>query len=96
MKQTLNLRQQHSINLRYCYSSRRATQGTGMSAMGNSPTIGLISYLQDEAILNSHSLTHFTKKQKNVQAFVNLHIRPVILSVDNTFFKKTLLDFIFS
>jgi len=38
---------------------------------------------------------HFTKKQNNVQAFVNLHIRPIILSVDNTFFKKTLLDFIF-
>jgi len=23
---------------------------------------------------------HFTKKQNNVQAFVNLHIRPIILS----------------
>jgi len=39
MKQTLNLRQQLSINLRYCYSSRRATQS--MSVIGNSPTIGL-------------------------------------------------------
>jgi len=28
MKQTLHLRQQPSINLRYCYSSRRATQTT--------------------------------------------------------------------
>jgi len=39
MKQTLNLRQQLSIKLRCCYSSRRATQN--MSAIHNSPTIGL-------------------------------------------------------
>jgi len=39
MKQALNLRQQLSINLRYSYSSRRATQN--MSATRNSPTIGL-------------------------------------------------------
>jgi len=39
MKQTLSMRQQLSINLRYCYSSRRATQN--MSATRNSPTIGL-------------------------------------------------------
>ena len=38
MKQTLNMRQQLSINLRYCYSSKRATQN--MSATRNSPTIG--------------------------------------------------------
>ena len=38
MKQTLNLRQQLSINLGYCYSSRRATQN--MAATRNSPTIG--------------------------------------------------------
>jgi len=57
---------------------------------------GSYLYLQDVAILNSYSLMHFTKKQNNVQAFVNLHIRPIILFVDNTSFKKTLLDFIFS
>jgi len=39
MKQALNLRQQLSINLRYCYSSRRTTQN--MSATRNSPSIGL-------------------------------------------------------
>jgi len=39
MKQALNFGQQLSINLRYCYSSRRATQN--MSATRNSPTIGL-------------------------------------------------------
>ena len=39
MKQPLNLRQQFSINLRYFYSSRRATQN--MSATRNSPIIGL-------------------------------------------------------
>ena len=39
MKQTFNLRQQLSINLRCCYSSRRATKH--MSAIRNSPTIGL-------------------------------------------------------
>jgi len=39
MKQTLNLRQQLSINLRYRYSSRRAAQT--MWATRNSPTIGL-------------------------------------------------------
>jgi len=39
MKQTLNMRQQLSINFRYCYSSRTATQN--MSATCNSPTIGL-------------------------------------------------------
>jgi len=39
MKQTLNVRQQLSISLRYCYSSRRATQT--MSAIRNSITIGL-------------------------------------------------------
>jgi len=38
MKQTLNLWQQLSINLRYCYLSRTATQN--MSATHNSP-IGL-------------------------------------------------------
>jgi len=38
---------------------------------------------------------HFTKKQNKLQAFVNLHIRPIVLSVDNTFLKKTLLNFIF-
>jgi len=26
MKQTLNMRQQGSVNVRYCYLSRRATQ----------------------------------------------------------------------
>jgi len=39
MMQALNLRQQLSINLRNCYSSRRATQN--MSATRNSPTIDL-------------------------------------------------------
>jgi len=39
MKQTLNMRQQLSIHLRYCYSSRRATQN--MSATRNSLTIGI-------------------------------------------------------
>jgi len=39
MKQTLDMRQQLSINLRYCYSSRRATQN--MSAARSSPTIGI-------------------------------------------------------
>jgi len=39
MKQALNLRQQLSINLRYCYSSRTATQN--ISATRNLPTIGL-------------------------------------------------------
>jgi len=39
MKQTLNMRQQLSINLRYFYSSRRATQN--MSATRSSPTIGI-------------------------------------------------------
>jgi len=29
MKKTLNMRQQLSINLRYCYSSRNATQNVG-------------------------------------------------------------------
>jgi len=38
MKRTLNMRQQLSINLRYCYSSRRATQN--MSATRSSSTIG--------------------------------------------------------
>ena len=37
MKQTLNLRQQLSFSLRYCYSSKRATQ----NMTRNSPTIGL-------------------------------------------------------
>jgi len=39
MKQALNLWQQLSINLRYCYSSRTATQNVW--AARNSPTIGL-------------------------------------------------------
>jgi len=39
MKQTLYLRQQLCINLRYSYSPRRATQT--MPATRNSPTIGL-------------------------------------------------------
>jgi len=30
---------------------------------------------------------HFTKKKNNVHTFVNLQIRPIILSVKNTFFK---------
>jgi len=42
MKQTLNMRQQLSINLRYCYSSRRATQT--MSATRNSPIIGYVPH----------------------------------------------------
>jgi len=39
---------------------------------------------------------HFAKKKINVQAFVNLHNLPINFSagVDNTFFKKPLLDFI--
>ena len=39
MKQTLNLRQQLSINLGYCYSSRRATQN--MLASRTSTTIAI-------------------------------------------------------
>jgi len=39
MKQTLNMRQQLSINLRYCYSSRGATQK--MSASRSSSTTGI-------------------------------------------------------
>jgi len=35
----VNTRQQLSINLRYCYSSRRATQNK--SATGSSPTTGI-------------------------------------------------------
>jgi len=39
MKQTLNMRQQLSVNLRYCYSSRRASHD--MPATRNSLTIGI-------------------------------------------------------
>jgi len=39
MKQTLNMRQQLSINLIYCYSSGRVMQN--MSASRSSPTIGI-------------------------------------------------------
>jgi len=39
MKRTLNMRQQLSINLRYCYSSRRAPQN--ISATRKSPTTGI-------------------------------------------------------
>jgi len=39
MKQTLNMRQQLSVNLRYCYLSRRVTQN--MSATHSSLTFGL-------------------------------------------------------
>jgi len=39
MKQTLKMRQQLSVNLRYCYSFWRATQN--LSATRNSPTIGI-------------------------------------------------------
>jgi len=38
MKQTLNMKSQLSINLRYCYLSRRATQNR--SANRSLPTIG--------------------------------------------------------
>jgi len=31
---------------------------------------------------------HFNKKQNNVQAFVNLHIRPIIRSVERTVARK--------
>jgi len=32
MKQTLNMRQQLSVSVRYCYSSRRATQNVSQFA----------------------------------------------------------------
>ena len=43
-------------------------------------------------------IIHFPKKQNNIQAFFKMHIRPIqsYFSVDSTFFKKSLLDFIFS
>jgi len=43
MKQTLNMRRQLAINLRYCYSARRATQN--MLASRSLPTIALSVYL---------------------------------------------------
>jgi len=39
MKQTFNMKRQLSISLRYCYSSKRATQN--MLATRSSPTIGI-------------------------------------------------------
>jgi len=39
MKQTLNMRQHLSVNLRCCYSSRRATKN--MLATRSSPAIGI-------------------------------------------------------
>jgi len=30
---------------------------------------------------------HFTKKENIVHTFVNLHIRPMILSINNTYLK---------
>jgi len=39
---------------------------------------------------------NFTKKENNVQAFVNLRIRLIVLFRRQTFFKKCLLGFIFS
>jgi len=39
MKQTINMRRQLAVNLKYCYSARRATQN--MSASCSLPTIAL-------------------------------------------------------
>jgi len=43
-------------------------------------------------------MIRFVKKQNNIQAFFNLHIHPIqsFFSVDSTFLKKSLFDFIFS
>jgi len=46
--------------------------------------------------LRKTKIVHFATKQNNVQTFGNLHICPFMFSVDNTFFKKSLFDFIFS
>jgi len=40
MKQTLNDRRQHAINLGYCYSAGRATQN--MSSIRSLPTIAIL------------------------------------------------------
>jgi len=42
MKQTLNMRRQLAVNLRYCYSAGRATQN--MSTSRSLPTIALYRY----------------------------------------------------
>jgi len=60
MKQTLNLRQQLSINLRYSYSPRRATQT--MPATRNSPTIGLNLRALLLSALSSHCLAALPAK----------------------------------
>jgi len=57
MKQTLNMRQQLSINLRYCYTSRRATQN--MSAASSSPTIGKPTW---RMAISSHCLSTLPTK----------------------------------
>jgi len=56
MKQTLNMRQQLSINLRYCYSSRLSHTNYSMSVTRSSPTIGLN---QRALPLYQQSLSHY-------------------------------------
>jgi len=85
MKQTLNMRQQLSINLRYCYLSRRATQK--MAATRNSPTIGInVRDLSLSAV--SVSLHYLPRCMRSIVTCGKTPTPPWLQGCQTTFEKK--------
>jgi len=71
MKQTLNMRQHLSIHLRYCYSSRRATQN--ISATRSSSTISINQRADLPLSAVTVSLHYLPKCQRSIVACGNAH-----------------------